>query len=267
MAALPQTPPDAEARAEAAAKPAPPRTRPFNRRRCLPSSDARTICSCFSYLPVAAALWAHGARGRFRPDARAYAPPAQAAISFLADSVEFLSRGSGGKWQAIDRVWAACASSLAVAFVRGSGSSRRRRRGGCRRWRGHARPRWRRRRRRRSRRSEAVLARLGAGTPRGWPESSLRVTTAPVTWALCHITWHVVPAMAGANLLAARRVHIHGPAHKPVRTDSALSALYIALWTLRARSGALFCKAFYTRHSGQHSARALCSTYIDIPSL
>ena len=43
---------------------------------------------------------------------------------------------------------------------------------------------------------------LGAGTA-AWVAGVvlLRVTTAPVTWALCHITWHVVPAMAGANLL------------------------------------------------------------------
>ena len=188
-----------ELRAEAAAKPAvgalqPPALPPVIR--------CAYDLSCFSYLLVAAALWAHGARGTVPGRMLAVMLPAQAAISFLADSVEFLSRGSGGKWQAIDRVWAACTFVVAVVFVRGLGREAAAAAtaagdglvmsdldGG----------------------SFGVAAAedlklfwlgLGAGTA-AWVAGVvlLRVTTAPVAWALCHITWHVVPAMAGANLL------------------------------------------------------------------
>ena len=165
-----------ELRAEAAAKPAvgalqPPALPPVIR--------CAYDLSCFSYLLVAAALWAHGARGTVPGRMLAVMLPAQAAISFLADSVEFLSRGSGGKWQAIDRVWAACTFVVAVVFVRGLGQQAAAPEDLKLFWLG-----------------------LGAGTA-AWVAGVvlLRVTTAPVTWALCHITWHVVPAMAGANLL------------------------------------------------------------------
>ena len=203
MYAPPQTPPDAEARAEAAAKPAAAAHATVQPPALPPVIRCAYDLSCFSYLLVAAALWAHGARGTIPGRMLAFMLPAQAAISFLADSVEFLSRGSGGKWQAIDRVWAACTFVVAVVFVRGlgqqaaaaaavaagDGASMPALGGGGG---GVAAP----------EDLKLFWLGLGAGTA-AWVAGVvlLRVTTAPVTWALCHITWHVVPAMAGANLL------------------------------------------------------------------
>ena len=84
MYAPPQTPPDAEARAEAAAKPAAAAHATVQPPALPPVIRCAYDLSCFSYLLVAAALWAHGARGTIPGRMLAFMLPAQAAISFLA---------------------------------------------------------------------------------------------------------------------------------------------------------------------------------------
>ena len=135
--------------------------------------------SCFSYLVVALALWYYGTYGILSGRLLLGILPLQSIISYKADVVEFFSNENIFRWQIIDRFLAPITFVTALLFVR------------------------------ELEQQNIVLSHnvwifwltLAIGTV-AWTIGViiLRVITAPITWALCHTIWHIVPALGAMYL-------------------------------------------------------------------
>lgn len=137
--------------------------------------------SCFSYMLVEIAVVVYGTHGTITGLILAMVLPIQCVVSYLADSVEFFSTMSVGFWQKVDRPLAVCNLSIAILFVRSLNLEHVNACGAV----------------------QVFWIALGCAIV-SWCGGVIILRTCPtmpITWAFCHIMWHILPAVAGFNLL------------------------------------------------------------------